>query len=153
MTKSMYDNVFDKKCAVCGSLYKADIYLQGECPNCGWENGILVEENEDRVIGPNMVSLNKAKELYKQGKPRIPDIDDFMGMLFFYGEVQFAYKGIMYGVVFEGRANNEEIVLFEADAEVLQTFKTKEEFIKNAKVQGKFVKDIWDKVTDIDWLQ
>ena len=35
----------------------------------------------------------------------------------------------------------------------LQTFKAKEDFINNAKIDGKLLKDIWDDTTDKNWLQ
>ena len=34
--KSIYDEIFDKPCSVCGKIIKKDIYDQGDCPYCKW---------------------------------------------------------------------------------------------------------------------
>lgn len=92
--QNIYDNIFKKKCAVCGQTYMADIYDQGKCKNCGWYNGKIYSERPDEVIFSNMLSLNKARQLYKENKPLKPDLDDFLAMLYFYSEVEFWYNGL-----------------------------------------------------------
>ena len=64
--KNIYDKIFEKKCAVCGHKYMADIYDQGECSNCGWYNGKIYSEFPDNVIFSNLISLNKAKNYIKK---------------------------------------------------------------------------------------
>lgn len=59
---------YKKKCEVCSQIIDVDIYKQGECPNCGWWNCILNEENPDTIAMPNLISLNKARQLYSEGK-------------------------------------------------------------------------------------
>ena len=76
--KNIYNKIFEKKCAVCGSKYMADIHDQGECSNCGWYNGKIYSEFPDNVIFSNLVPLNKAIKLYKENKPIKPDLDDFL---------------------------------------------------------------------------
>ena len=93
MKKNIYEKIFEKPCAVCGSKVMVDMFRQGKCPHCEWNNGLMVEDNEDKVIYPNLVSLNKAKELYKQGKAFVPNIYEFFEALNFYSEMQF--KNIM----------------------------------------------------------
>ena len=96
--KTIYDKIFDGPCEVCCKTIKKDCYGQGKCPYCGWRNCYLNEENPDKVIHPNLVSLNKAKHLHAQGKQIEPDLDDFIGALHAYSEVQFCYHGICYAV-------------------------------------------------------
>ncbi len=151
--KSIYDEIFDKPCSVCREMIKKDVYDQGDCPYCKWKNNFLADENPNRVIYPNLISLNKAKQLYSQGKPFEPNLDDFVEALFFYSEVQFKYKNICYEVILTSENNEEIIKMNDFNGWHLQTFKTKEDFINNAKIDDKLLKDIWDDTTERDWLQ
>lgn len=142
------------RCAVCGSLTKADIFRQGECPNCGWQNSLMGEDNEGRVVYPNLVSLNKARELYKQGKPYEPNIYEFFEAYEFYGEMQFVYKGIRYGIISAMKEDNEDAIdFFRINCTESQVFESKYDFIQNAKIGDEYVKDIWDATTGRYWLQ
>ncbi len=151
--KSIYDEIFDKACSVCGKIIKKDIYDQGNCPFCKWKNNFLADKNPNRVIYPNLISLNEAKQLYGQGKPFEPDLDDFVEALFFYSEVQFKYNNMFYEVILASENNEDIIKMNDFNGGNLQTFKTKEDFKNNAKVEGKFLKDIWNDTTDRYWLQ
>lgn len=56
------------KCPVCGK-YEFDEYDSYDiCPVCGWEDDAYQIENPDDDCGANNVCLNKAIEMYKQGK-------------------------------------------------------------------------------------
>lgn len=151
--KSIYDEIFDKPCAVCGKVIKKDIYDQGDCPYCNWRNNFYADEHPDIVIYPNLISLNKAKQLYKEGKPFEPNLDEFIEALYCYCEVQFEYNGVYYGVERLGTKDNRYIAMFKFNEPISQTFQNKEDFKNNAKVEDKFLKDIWDKTTDRYWLQ
>ena len=88
------------------------------------------------------MSENKARELVSEGKPLRPSLEDFLDMFYFYGETDFEYKGQSYCLFWS--EDNSEI---EFDSEKFQFFfKDKEDSIKNAKIDGVYVKDIWDKV-------
>ena len=71
MKTNQYDKTHEKKCDVCNKTLLASKTGNGECPHCGWYNNRLGETNENEVIFPNMISLNKAKRLYK--RPRKPN--------------------------------------------------------------------------------
>ena len=54
------------KCAVCGHSVMIDEIGNGDnCQHCGWVQNIGNLEFPDRVECPNLVSLNKARKLYK----------------------------------------------------------------------------------------
>ena len=38
------------------------------CPYCGWEDDSFQEENPDFDIGPNYMSLNEYRSMYKSGQ-------------------------------------------------------------------------------------
>lgn len=148
------NNGIEKKCSVCNNLYKIDKFDLYPCPICGWYNDFMCEENPDDVIYRNLISFNKAKRLYKEGKPFQPNLDEFIEALFYYSEVQFEYNGTYYGVVLTGTNDNNTIIkMFQFDNKSSYTFKTKEEFKNTAKIGNQYLKDIWDKTTDRYWLQ
>ena len=152
--KNIYDEIFDKPCSICKKIIKKDIYNQGNCPYCKWKNSFLADENPDNVIYPNLISLNKARKLYSEGKPFEPDLNDFVEALFFYSEMQFEYKQIYYAVELVGNdEDNYNIELYNSKTGESFFFKTKEDFVNNAKIEGEFLKDVWNETTDRYWLQ
>ena len=123
-----------------------DEFKQGECPFCGWWNSHLNEENENCVIFPNVISLNKAKILYSKGLPFSPSIEDFIDMLYFYGETTLIYKGESYSFFL----TNDQIEM--GSEKTLHYFKDKADFIQNAKIGNEYVRDIWDKVENPSYM-
>ena len=139
MSKMKEKNI-QSKCDVCGNDVFIDQYGNGdECPNCSWVNCAYYEEFPDRVMCPNLISLNKAKKLYADGKTFLPDLDDFIGGLDFYGEMEFTYQGINYGVT---RVQNDAIDLWIFNGGTVELFKDSEEFRDKAQINGKLLKDI-----------
>lgn len=137
----------EKKCVVCGKkIMKEDNENPNfDCPFCMWNNNRLSEENEDLVIFPNLTSLNKAKRLYKEGKSLAPDLNDFLDMFEMYGEVGFEYKGISYGLY---KSNGRIELSWGPNSCETIYFKDKSDFIKNAKIDLKYIRDIWENVKD-----
>lgn len=154
MKKNLLEKNIEKRCAVCQNLYMTSVLDLVPCPYCGWYNDSMCEENPDRVIYRNLVSFNKAKKLYTEGKPFEPNLDEFIEALFFYSEVQFEYNGTYYAVELVGKNKEKfDIQLYNSKTGEASLFKTKDDFKNNAKVEGKFLKDIWDETTDRYWLQ
>ena len=149
MKNSSYDKIYEKKCDVCHKILLASKTGNGECPHCGWYNNRLGEINEDEVIFPNLISLNKARNLYKESKPFKPNLSDFLDGFNMYGEMQFIYKNIDCELF---RSNNEGGISFyyEEGNEIL--FKNKEDFIQNAKIGDEYVRDIWFLVEDPNYM-
>ena len=152
--KNIYDEIFDKPCSVCGEIIKKDIYNQGDCPYCKWKNNFFADENPDNVLYPNLISLNKAKKLYSEGKPFEPDLYEFIEALHNYSEMQFEYNGVYYAVELVFNDNSEpQISLYNSKTKETTLFNNDEDFKNNAKVDGKLLKDIWNDTTDKYWLQ
>ena len=151
MKYNPYDKINKKICDVCGTEVYVDSIGNGdECPNCSWVNCAYYEEFPDRVMNPNLISLNKAKKLYADGKPFLPDLDDFIGGLDFYGEMKFTYQGINYGVT---RVQNDAVDLWIFNGGTVELFKDSEEFRDKAQINGKLLKDIWQEIENANWLQ
>lgn len=141
--------IFPKTCSVCNESFLVDQFGQGECPNCNWYTDTLSEKSPNDVIYPNLVSLNKAKQLYNEGKPFRPDLNDFLEGFDMYGEMQFIYKNIDCELF---RSNNEGGISFyyEEGNEIL--FNNKEDFIQNAKIGNEYVRDIWHLVENPSYM-
>lgn len=153
MKNKLLKNNIEKKCAVCKKNYSTSELDLIPCPHCGWYNDSMCEENPDRVIYRNLISLNRAKQLYKERKPFEPNIDEFIEALFFYSEVQFEYKGTYYGVVLTSHNDKKNVIeMFEANTTNSQTFETKNDFKEKAKIGNAYLKDIWNETTDRYWM-
>lgn len=149
MKNNQYDKIYEKKCDICDKILLASKTGNGECQYCGWFNNRLGEVNEEKVIFPNLISLNKARKLYQDGKPLRPDLNDFLDGFNFYGEMQFRYKDIECELI---RSNNEGGISFCYEEGKPIIFENKADFIQNAKIGDEFVRDIWDKVEDPSYM-
>ncbi len=139
------------KCPVCGStIYVNSVGNGKKCLNCSWAKSVICEDFPDKVICPNLISLSKARKLYKDGKSFKPDFDDFVDGFNFYGEMQFTYNGVIYGLM---GIENEGVEFWGINTKEYKTFKNIEEFKQKAKVQGKLLKNIWNEVENANWLQ
>lgn len=151
---SHFKRKFTTKCPVCGAKCLKDQYGNGECENCGWKLDKYTNKFKNRVIYPNLISLNKAKQLYSEGKPFEPDLGEFIEALHNYSEMQFEYNGVYYTVELVFDDNSEpQISLYNSQTKEITLFNNDEDFKNNAKVEGKLLKDIWDDTTDRYWLQ
>lgn len=150
----MYKNdekIIQAKCPVCETLVMVNKIGNGdECPHCGWVQNIGNLEFPDRVECPNLISLNKAKKLYQKGKPFTPDFEDFIDGYIFYGEMEFTYNDITYGVM---GVENIGVEFWGMNTDKYETFKDIEEFKLKAQIDGKLLKDIWHEVKNANWLQ
>lgn len=150
MKTDQYDKIYEKKCVVCGKTLLASKTGNGECPHCGWYNNRLGETNENEVIFPNLISLNKAKRLYQAGKSFRPDLNDFLDGLYFYSEMEFWYKGLNCCLFLTD--NPQGKIDFSWSQKNGYYFSDKEDFIQNAKIGDEFVRDIWDKVENPKYM-
>lgn len=64
--------------------------------------------------------------------------------------MEFTYKGVTYGLM---GASNDGVEFWGMGTDTFEVFKDINEFKEKAKINGKLVKDIWDEVENVDWLQ
>ncbi len=131
-------------CEVCEQTFSTE---QRACPHCGWVNGNAgIRYDPDEIyFENNFVTRNKARALYRAGKPIQPDFDDFLQCMKVYGELEFYLHGKRYGVLQYGK-----IYFYQWDVEESeQTFSTIEAFGANANVDGIPLRDLWQDVTDV----
>lgn len=136
------------KCPVCGRVVLVEQFGNGECENCTWNVDNINIKFPDRVEYPNMISLNKARKLYREGKPFKPSFDDFIEGLEKYSEMTFYYK------------KKEAAVFFYTDEEVRLEWNGKTaiysntaDFRQNARLNGKLLSEIWNDVERADYMQ
>lgn len=150
MKSNQYEKTYEKKCVICGKTFLASKTGNGECLHCGWHNNRIGEINENEVIFPNLISLNKAKIMYSEGKPLKPDLNDFLDGLCFYGEMEFRYKRLNCCLFLRNNPNKK--IELGWNPENIYYFLNKEDFVQNAKIGDEFVRDIWDKVENAKYM-
>ena len=156
-----YDDPYVKdqivKCDVCGNVAFTDQYGNGHCEKCDWRIDEYCRKSPDKVQYPNMVSLNKAKKLYKEGKPFIPSFDDFIAGLIMYSEMEFDFNGNPYFVYFfydkqKGYPYG-DVEFYKNEVDEIQRFASTQDFKNNASINGKLLKDIWQDVKNARYMQ
>ena len=109
-------------CDVCGNEISIDKWGNGMCKKCHW--------------------IYNAKRLVKNGEKLKPTYEEFLKIVKGNLEPTFRYKNKTYvATTFEGYELCEQ-----NSADQYQSYATIEEFGENAKVDGEFLKDVWEKV-------
>lgn len=141
------------KCDVCNKTIFIDEFGNGKaCPNCGW---IQSEESfqHPNIAGIlNIPSLNNAINQFKAGKSAtLANFNDFIETYKNYGEVEFTYQNIRYGVLFDDKTKKHTLLNIKTSEK--QYFEDIAAFVKNAKIDNILLKDLWEFVTNTDFLQ
>lgn len=141
------------KCDVCGNSILIDQFGNGEsCLNCGWKQSEESFENPNIAGIRNIPSLNNAKQQYLNGKPAtLANFNDFVEAYERYGEVEFTYNNMRYGVLFDDET--QKIKLLNIVTKEQKLYLNSEDFIKNAQINNQLLKDLWKDVTNTDFLQ
>ena len=136
------------KCPVCGRVVLVEQFGNGECENCTWNVDNINIKFPDRVEYPNMISLNKARKLYREGKPFKPSFDDFIEGLEMYSEMTFYYNKKEAAVFFY----TDGVVQLEWDGKT-DIYSNTADFRQNARLNGKLLSEIWNDVERADYMQ
>ena len=141
-----------KKCEICESDMMTDEYGNGQCKICKWQNNNdSAPINYSLACYPNLVSRNRAKELWAEGKPFKPTFEEFLELYDYQSELEFYYKEKFYNVTrfrgYELSEYNQE----ENKAVWYQEYETIEDFAANANIDGVLLKDIWDEAFEVDY--
>ena len=133
-----------KQCDICGNDVNVDNWGNGKCKVCGWHQNDDCLKYPNAVNSPNFVSLNEAKDLYKNNKSFLPSFERFSLLVARGFDISFIYDKKRYQV-----DNHNEITLWEMDTENYITFDNIQSFMSKAKINDKLIKDIWSKVKSI----
>ena len=147
--KDPYEKNEVKNCSVCGNIVIVDKFGHGECSKCGWHQRKDETEFEKKyhISYPNLVPLSRAREQYRKGEKFKATFEDFINGLYFYSEMKFKYNNNDYDVFFKP---DYTIVFCSRDFQ--QEYKTRDDFVNKANIQGKLLKDIWSEVYDADFM-
>jgi len=67
MTPSQIRASYERNdCPCCG--HKEEIHLNDICQNCMWQHDSIQLDDPDFWGGPNKMSLNQARQAYKEGR-------------------------------------------------------------------------------------
>ena len=132
----MEDNLY--KCNLCKQPI---LNKRGKCEYCGWVQQEELDQPDKIHWSYNFISFNKAKQLFKEGKPLKPDFDDFIECMQVYNELEFYYKGKHYGVII----GHSTIHFYEWNMmeKGYQKYATLKDFAENANIEGCLLKNIW----------
>lgn len=100
----------------------------------------------------NIPSLNSAKQQYSQGASAVlANFDDFVSALSSYGEVEFTYKNVRFGVLFDDESKR--LMLINIKTNQKQFYANLDDFANNAALDGTKLSELWGGVTNTDFLQ
>lgn len=141
------------KCDVCGNKIIIDQYGNGEkCNICGWTQSEESFEHPNVAGIRNIPTLNNAIKQFKEGKSAtLANFEDFIVAFENYGELEFTYNNIRFGVMFDDDTN--KIVLLNINDNQKQYYSDVNDFKINAKIGEAKLKNLWSYVTNTDFLQ
>lgn len=138
-------------CQVCGKSVLVDPYGNGFCEKCGWVQNREYDKYPDDVRYPNIVSFNKAKQLFAEGKPLSPSFEDFIDGLKFYKEMQFDYDGKTYGVLIR---ENDAVHFYLFHSLVnYQIYPSVTDFHEKAHINGTPLSSLWSNVLNASYMR
>ena len=151
--RDMNEDKISTKCDVCGNDIFVDRFGNGdECIRCGWKQTEESFEHPNTAGIRNIPSLNNAIKQYKKGKSAILAVfDDFISALESYGELEFTYHGVRFGVMFDD--DSHKIMLLNISNNQKQFYSNTHDFAQNASIDGIKLKTLWKEVTNTDFLQ
>lgn len=130
------------KCDVCGCDIEIVQYRDKICKRCGWIQNEEAVHDPNKLIYPNITSLNNAKELIRKGKKIKPTFEDFIESVRLNLEPTFKYNKKQYG-----STNFSGYEFYEWNKEEgYQSYQTIEEFEQKVNIDGKLLKDVWQDV-------
>lgn len=141
------------KCDVCGNGITVDNYGNGsECPVCGWRQSEESFNHPDVAGIRNIPTLNNAKRQFREGKSvTLANFEDFISAFDNYGELEFTYDCLRFGVLFDDESCR--VVLMNLENNQKQYFLDVDSFARTSKINGVLLKDLWNNVTNTDFLQ
>lgn len=140
------------KCDVCGNDILVDKYGNGECNICGWRQSYESFSHPNIAGIKNIPSLNSARHQFAVGKSAIlANFDDFISAFENYGELEFRYNNIRYGVLLDDVSN--KVILLNIKTNKKQSYLDIDDFSQNARIDSVLLKTLWNQVSHTDFLQ
>lgn len=133
------------KCQICNMPLNETM---NRCPNCGWIQELDIDSPDDIQWSYNFVSYNKAKKLFKDGKPLLPDFGDLLDSMKIYSEIEFYVGEIHLGIV---TTENGQIHFYKWNntESGYQVYASIDEFAVKANINGILLKECWHNLKEI----
>ena len=135
-----------KQCDVCGKDIKIDNYGNGKCKNCGWNNGENAVTFPNSINPPNFMSLNEAKNNYKNKLKYKPTFERIMELVDRGLDIVIKYKKSLYQL-----SKHEDYTIWEIDTKNYKSYKSLEKFKNNVQINNSFLKDLWKDIKFIKY--
>lgn len=135
-----------KKCDICGNNVITDEWGNGKCKICKWEQSRDCVEYPDNINPPNFVSMNRAKEYYKQGKKLLPSYNEFINLVDRGFDFTFNFKGKKYSLTV-----HDDFTIWEIDTNNLHVYKTIDDLKNNFEIDGVKISENWGKVNKLKY--
>lgn len=136
-----------KKCDVCGADIITYEYGGGKCKNCGWIDDVHQVQYPDCANANNMISLNRARELWKEHKKFLPNFEEALSLIDRGFDLDIRYKKQEYHLEkFNGK------IYIENYAENTGVcYSDISDFKRNAKINGELLSEIWENIEKIEY--
>ncbi len=135
-----------KHCDVCGEDVKIDSWGNGQCKNCGWNNDENALVYPNAINPPNFMSLNEARNNYKNKTKFKPTFDRVMELVDRGLDIVIKYKKILYQL-----SKHNDYTLWEVDTDNYIAYESLEEFKDNVKINNIFLKNLWKDIKFIKY--
>lgn len=138
-----------KNCDVCGNEISTYEYGGGTCKNCGWIDDIHQAKYPDCANANNMISLNRARELWRENKKFLPSFTEALSLINRGFDLRIKYKGVVYLVICFASGNVE--IIDEKESKTVTEYVDIPDFAQNAKIGDEMLSEIWSKLKFIEY--
>ena len=142
--------IIEKSCDVCGSIVKTPKYGGGRCKTCGWIDDPHQREYPNCKNSNNLVSLNRAKLLWHEGKKLLPDFVELLDMMRRGFEFDFLLHGRKYEVLLD---KDDRWRLLRIGTESFQIFDSVDEFANGASIDDIPLSVCWGEISTVDYME
>lgn len=135
-----------KNCDVCDKEVKIDNFGNGKCKNCGWCNDENATKYPNAINPPNFMSLNEAKDNYKNKLKDKPTFDRIMELVDRGLDIVIKYKKSLYQL-----SKHEDYTIWEIDTKNYKSYKSLEKFKSEVNINDILLKDLWKNIKFIEY--
>lgn len=138
----------EKNCDVCGNPIKTTEYGGGICKKCGWMDDTHQRKYPDCKNANNLISLDRAKLLWSEGKKLLPSFDELIDMMGRGFEFQFKFRKHKYMILLD---DDDRWQLICEDTGAEQIFDSVDLFKDNATINDISLHTCWSEVSFVDY--
>lgn len=142
--------IIEKSCDICGNPIRTFEYGGGHCKKCGWIDDPHQRKYPNCKNCNNLVSLNRAKLLWQEGKKFLPDFEELLDMMRRGFEFDFRLHGRKYKILLD---KDDHWQLLCAYTGSVQTFDSVDIFKNDAVIDSVPLSVCWSEITAVDYME